>query len=111
MTNISSCTKLAENDHREVLRESVKIKAKCFQLGRELGLPAAELDAIRTDCPQDIDQAFDRILLGWLRQKYNTDKYGLPTWRRLVEAIDDSAGGDNHALAMKIAASHSTIGE
>lgn len=62
-------------------------------------------------CSHDIDQAFDKILLGWLKQQYNTVKYGLPTWKRLVEAIDHSAGGSNHALAMKIAASHTIMGE
>ena len=74
-------------------------------------MPAADLEAIRKACSQDFDQAFDRILLGWLRQQYNTDRHGLPSWKRLVEAIDHSAGGGNHALAKRIAASHTIMGE
>ena len=31
---------------------------------------------------------------------------GKPTWRRLVEAVEDPVGGNNHALALKIAAEH-----
>ena len=29
--------------------------------------------------------------------------HGPPTWRRLVEAVDNPAGGSNHSLAERIA--------
>ena len=32
--------------------------------------------------------------------------FGKPTWKRLVEAVEDRAGGNNHALAQKIAAEY-----
>jgi hypothetical protein len=41
-----------------------------------------------------------------LRENFNTDIYGLLTWRRLVVAVADTAGGNNHTLARKIAAEH-----
>ena len=31
---------------------------------------------------------------------------GKPTWRRLVEAVEDPVGGNNHALAQTIARQH-----
>ena len=34
------------------------------------------------------------------------ERFGKPTWRRLVEAVEDRVGGNNHALALKIAAEH-----
>ena len=38
---------------------------------------------------------------------YNQVKrFGKPTWRRLVEAVEDPVGGNNYALALKIAADH-----
>ena len=38
---------------------------------------------------------------------YNqVERFGKPTWRRLVEAVKDPVGGNNHALAQKIAAEH-----
>ena len=46
------------------------------------------------------------MLQVWLRHSYGVDKYGAPTWQRLVEAVDDEAGGNNHALAKKIASNH-----
>ena len=33
-------------------------------------------------------------------------RFGNPTWRKLVKAVDDPVGGNNHALALKIAAEH-----
>jgi len=34
------------------------------------------------------------------------ERFGKPTWRRLVKAVEDPAGGNNCALAQKIAAEH-----
>ena len=34
------------------------------------------------------------------------ERFGKPTWRRLVEAVEDHVGGNNHALAQAIAAEH-----
>ena len=51
-------------------------------------------------------QALSEMLQVWLRHSYGIDKYGAPTWQRLVEAVDDEAGGNNHALAKKIASNH-----
>ena len=33
-------------------------------------------------------------------------RFGKPTWRRLVEAVEDKVGGNNPALAQKIAGDH-----
>ena len=74
-----------------------------------LGLRPGDLVAIRKG--NDIDQAFTEIILTWLRQNYDVHKHGPPTWRNLVEAVDDPAGGNNHALAMSIADKHSNTGK
>ena len=52
----------------------------------------------------------NNVLLVWLRQKYNVERFGTPTWRKLVEAIDDPAGANNHRLA-KIISLHHPIGK
>ena len=72
-----------------------------------LGLPLRELDIIRKSFCQDIDKAFDETLLVWLRHRYDTSRHGLPTWKRLVEAVNSPAGGNNMALAYRIAYGHS----
>ena len=103
------CTSLylyiAEDDFHTVYSELVTVKANYYQLGIGLGLPPGELMAIRKG-PQDIELAFSDVLLAWLRQRYNVDRFGLPTWWKLVEAVNSQAGASNPALAADIAARH-----
>ena len=44
-------------------------------------------------------------------RKYNVEKFGVPTWQRLVEVVGHSAGGANMALARKIAGRHMAASE
>ena len=37
---------------------------------------------------------------------WQVERSGKPTWRRLVEAVEDRVGGNNHALAQRIAREH-----
>ena len=96
----------AEDDFREVYREVANIQSNYYQLGIELGLPLREIEAVKKAFQQDIVQAFTDVLGIWLRHRYNIEKYGPPTWRRLVEAVDSPTGGNNHALAKTIAEHH-----
>ena len=96
----------AEDDFHEVYEEVVSITAKYHKLGIGLRLKVGELEAICKSRGQDIDLAVTDVLLAWLRQQYDTAKYGHPTWRMLVRAVDSPAGGNNHALAMTISHNH-----
>ena len=93
---------IAEDDFHTVYSELKTVKANYYQLGIGLGLPPGELQAIRKGI-QDIELAFSDVLLAWLRQHYNVDRFGVPTWRNLVEAVDSQT---NPALAAAIAARH-----
>ena len=61
----------------------------------------AILDAYPSE--SDAECALNDMLLLWLCQKYNVEKFGPPTWRGLVKAVDKKTGGNNHQLAKKIA--------
>ena len=97
-----------EDDVTDVLEEVLSIKAVYFPLGECLRLSSCDLKAIREAYPDDsiADQALKDVLLLWLNQKYKVEKYGLPTWRMLVEAVDKKTGGNNHELAKEIASNH-----
>ena len=41
-------------------------------------------------------------------RNYNVDRFGPPTWRKLVEIVEDPAAGNNKALADEIARKHLT---
>ena len=95
-----------EDDFREVRREVVSIQSHYYQFGIELGLPLREMNIVQETFRQDVPRAFMEVLQIFLKHRYNVEKYGPPTWRKLVEAVDSPAGGNDHALAKKIAEQH-----
>ena len=99
-----------EDDLNDVYKEIVAIKTLYYQVGICLGLPAGELETIWSNYHQLTDRAFVQVLLWWLRQHYNVERFGPPTWRRLVEAVDSPAGGNQPALAKAIANKHPVFG-
>ena len=50
------------------------------------------------------------MITEWLKKNYNIRKFGEPTWRWLVEAVCDPAGGANVALSRGIAQRHKARG-
>ena len=97
-----TCVFNADPSHiREVTNEVSSLKAKYFQLGIELGVPVDELETLqRTYGSINVDQAFHYVVLLWLRGRSTR------TWQALVRAVDSKDGGNNHPLALKIAANH-----
>ena len=84
------------------LRIKSSISNQYFDFGIVLGISPEDLSNIRIE-PKT---ALSNVLQAWLKQNYNAEKHGLPTWRKLVEAVDHPAGGNNHALAKAIASEH-----
>ena len=97
-----------EDDLSDVIEEVVSIKSLFYQLGRSLKLKIVDLDRVRDAYSSacDIERAIQDVLQLWLDQKYNRNRFGPPTWRMLVEAVDKETGGNNHELAKKIASKH-----
>ena len=94
-----------EDDVMDVMEEVVSIKSVWFNLGKWLRLRKEDLEGISQSCPNesDHDKALEEVLLLWLQQKYNVEKFGPPTWKMLVEAVDKKTGGNDHSLAKEIA--------
>ena len=90
------------------MTEIISIKSIFPTFGRSLRLKPVDLKAICEAYPTESDnnQAFQDMLLLWLHQKYNVERFGPPTWRMLVEAVDKTSGGKYHDLAEKIASNH-----
>ena len=49
------------------------------------------------------------VLTQWLKKTYNVKRFGEPSWKLLVKAVSDQAGGNDRALAEKIAQNHQGI--
>ena len=99
---------LEEDDLADIMYEVLSLKSVYYSLGRYLRLQTADLRAIRDAFPSesDAEQALEDVLLLWLHQKYKVEKFGLPTWRMLVEAVDKTASEKSHDLAKEIASNH-----
>ena len=99
-----------EDDLPDVLEEIHSIKHAYLPLGQWLRLSNDDLKAIHEAYSDESmsDQALKDVLLLWLNQKYKVERFGLPTWRMLVEAVDKKTGGNNHELAKEIASNHPT---
>ena len=94
----------------DVMEEILSIKCVYFPLGECLRLASDDLKAIRKSYPDKsvADQALKEVVLLWLNQKYKIDRFGPPTWRMLVEAVDKKTGWNDHELAKEIASNHPT---
>ena len=95
-----------DDDLADVMSEVVTGKAAYYALGRALRLPPGELNAVRVEHNSNLDMALDQVLLLWLQQKYKVGRFGPPTWKMLVEAVECRVGMNNPALAQNIALNH-----
>ena len=86
-----------EKSLKDVMNEISTLKARYYELGRDLGVPVHELDTLKKQYgAANFDQAFNDVVLLWLRG------HSTRTWQALVRAVDKF----NHDLAMEIAGHH-----
>ena len=90
------------------MKEVLDVKSMYFALGQSLKLRNDDIGAIHKDYPNESDheQALNEVLLLWLKKEYDVERFGPPTWRMLVEAVNKKSGGNNYELAKQIALNH-----
>ena len=89
-----------------ILDELKDVQAQCFRIGTRLKLMPSVLDVIRKE-KLDHAESLERVIdNGLIKKNYDTEKFGLPSWRALVEAVAHPLGGDHKALATQIARRH-----
>ena len=96
-----------EDDLPDVLEAVLDIAARWKSLGTALRIRPAEMDTISAIHHNDPTECLRDVLFGWLQQRYDTKRFGQPSWRMLCKAVHKRVGGDNPALARKIAEEHS----
>ena len=94
---------VGENDLAVVKKEVLPVTARYYNLGLELDIPPFELEKLQS---LRMEEAFSKTLLKWLRGCSTKSPTTAPSWRSLVKAVDSPSGGNNHALAKKIASQH-----
>ena len=68
-----------------------------------LHLPSLMKSAIAASHPTDPSACLRTVIVLWLQREYDVEQYGPPSWRALVEAVADPAGGNDTDLAQSIA--------
>ena len=101
-------TSTGEDDLADTITELNDVAAKWRSIGVLLGIRDNQLEAIQLQGDSPLD-CLRQMLASWLRKNYSVERFGDPTWAKLVEAINHSAGGGNPHLACTIARKHGGI--
>ena len=70
-----------------MIDECSSLAAKWEQLSGFLGLRISVIDTIKQNHPGDIIGCWNEALKQWIKQNYNTLKFGVPSWRSLLTAV------------------------
>ena len=84
------------------MRECSSLSAHWENLSGFLGLSISLIDKIKAGSHSNIDACWSEALKNWIKQNYNTSRFGLPSWRTLLEAI----ARVNKLLFKRLADSH-----
>ena len=108
--NVILFTPDLSDDLFDVQKELYPVSAKWRNIGIALRLNPNTLDRIQAEKNSDSTACLTSVVTEWLKRNYKVEKFGEPTWRWLVEAVRDPAGGENMALASDIARRHKAKG-
>ena len=92
----------------DVKNELQQVTARWKPLGLALRLDPDQLDEIEKD-NRDSNDCLTKVLTLWLKKNYDTERFGQPSWELLARAVRHSAGGNDSALAEKLANRYKTF--
>ncbi len=91
------------DDKVDVVNALTDVHCRYYEIGTQLHLKS--LNEIRTRSTTDTI-AMCEVIENWLNGNYNTTRFGVPTWKMLVEVVVHPNGGNNNFLAERIASEH-----
>ena len=86
--------------------EVIDLAGRWSSLGLALRLLPSDLSAIAAAHPGDPYSCLQTVIVKWLQKCYIYQMFGPPTWKMLVKAVGNPAGGNNRTLAERIAKKH-----
>ena len=92
----------------DVESEVIDVAARWESFGRALHIPPAKLSTIKAEPGSTPESCLSNTLSEFLKKNYEWEEYGDPSWRLIVTAIAHRAGGNDEALALRIANDHLT---
>ena len=94
-----------DDDFADIVEAVESLAADWDKLAIKLHVKNDNIKVIRKDNPGDSQGCLHDALALWLKENYNTERFGHPSWRTLVEAVVKM----DNALACKIANEHRGI--
>ena len=76
-----------EDDWNILIDECSSLCAQWDKITGSLGLRPSLIASIRRNNPNDNTGCWNDALLEWISQNYNTEKFGLPSWRTFLTAV------------------------
>ena len=98
---------IGTGDLFDIYSELLPVANKWKNIGLALRLTSDSLNSIGTN--ENVTDHLLEVLDQWLRKAYNVKLFGDPSWKLLVKAVSHPAGGNDRALAEKIAQNHQGI--
>lgn len=75
------------DDWNDVIKECSSLAANWYHLSGYLGLSISLIDSIKGSHPDNPLRCWNEALKNWIKQNYNTQRFHLPSWRTLLEAV------------------------
>ena len=82
------------------------LESKWRDIGRKLGMLPSTIDTISADHSKS-GPCLSEVIKHWLQLNYDTNKFGQPSWKKLVEAVS----GLDKRLFYSLASDHKAGGE
>ena len=89
------------DDLFEVKDKVTNAAGRWRHIGLALGIRDPLLEEIEAQ-KSTIEECLTAMLRLWLKQSYDTEEYGKPSWQSLSDAVKHRSGGRNNALADEI---------
>ena len=70
-----------------MIMECRSLAAKWEQLSGYIGLSFDLIDSIKGNHPSNNSGCWNEALKQWIKQNYETEKFGKPSWRTLLKAV------------------------
>ena len=95
---------IGSDDLFDIYSELLPVASKWKNIGLALRLTPNSLNTI--GAKENVTDCLLEVLTQWLKKTYNVERFGEPSWKLLVKAVSDPAGGNDRALAENIAKKH-----
>ena len=107
LSSLNTYNYIAAGNIDEVMGEVITIAESWQKMLIFLHLPSLVKSTIAATNPTDPSACLRTVIVLWLQREYDVEQYGPPSWRALVQAVADPAGGNDTELAESIAEKYS----